>query len=328
MIRKSASILLGVLLLCAVCPASPKKAPALRMHLPRTVRVRGESLNMGRIGVIRGSDAKLCKKVSDIKMGRLPFSGEKITIDRRTILSRLATAGIGPRMIQITGARKVVVMLDEKTFESARLIKSAEAFLTRTRPGPDGCSWKLVRQPKDLKVTSADNIQLKPRLGKAKSKRYIEVIVAAVGSKKRELGRAKILFKPVYRVQQAVAIKNITSGETFTKTNTVVRIVSVERKPTREWTSPFGLMASRDIRVGAVIRPGLMKTPKPALVIRRNQTVQMKIVGLGFVISGVGKAMSNGRVGELIKVRNTDSKRIITARVAFDGTVRPIYGKR
>ncbi|MCK4624850.1 MAG: hypothetical protein KAV00_06040 [Phycisphaerae bacterium] len=30
----------------------------------------------------------------------------------------------------------------------------------------------------------------------------------------------------------------------------------------------------------------------------------------------------------MIKVRNTDSKRIITARVAFDGTVRPIYGKR
>ncbi len=328
MIRKSAILLLGVLLLWDICPASPKKAPAIRMHLPRTVRVRGESLNMGRISVIRGSDTKLCKKVSDIKMGRMPFSGEKITIDRRTILSRLATTGIGPRMIRITGAAKVVVMLDEKTFGAAKLIKSAEAFLKKTRPGPDGCSWRLVRQPKNLKVTSEDKIQLKPRLGKAKSKRYIEVIVAAVGSKKRELGQVKILFKPVYRVRQAVAIKNITSGETFTKANTTIRIVSVEHKPAREWTSPFGLMASRDIRAGAVIRPGLVKTPKPALVIRRNQTVQMKIVGLGFVISGVGKAMSDGRVGELIKVQNTDSKRIITARVAFDGTVRPIYGKR
>ena len=189
MIRKSVGLLLGVLLLCSVCPASPKNEPVLRMHLPRTVRVRGESLNMGRIGVIRGSDAKLRKKVSDIKMGRLPFSGEKITIDRRTILSRLATAGIGLKMIQITGAKKVVVMLDEKTFEAAKLIKSAEAFLKKTRPGPDGCSWKLVRQPKDLKVMSADNIQLIPRLGKAKSKRYVEVISAAVGSKNANLDR-------------------------------------------------------------------------------------------------------------------------------------------
>ena len=328
MIRKSTSLLLGVLLLCAVCPASPKNAPALRMHLPRTVRVRGESLNMGRICVIRGSDAKLCNKVSDIKMGRLPFSGEKITIDRRTILSRLAANGIGPSMIRITGAQKVVVVLDETTFEAAKLIKSAEAFLKKTRPGPDGCSWRLVSRPADLKVMAEDNIRLIPHIGKAKFKRHIEVIVAAVGSKKRELGRAKILFKPVYRVRQAAAIKNITSGETFTKANATVRIISVERKPVGEWTSPFGLVASRDIRAGAVIRPGVMKTPKPTLVIRRNQTVRMKIVGLGFVVTGVGKALSNGRVGELIKVQNTDSKRIVTARVAFDGTVRPIYGKR
>ncbi len=326
MIRKSVS-LFAVLLLCGICPASEKEKPALRMHLPRTVRVRGESLSLGLIGVIRGSDAKLLKKVSDIPMGRIPWSGEKITIDRRTILSRLATAGVSPSMVRITGAEKVAVLLDETTFEAKKLVRSAEAFLKKTRPGPAGCSWRLVRQPKDLKVPTEQNIQLKPRLGKAAMKRYVTVVVAAVGGE-RELGRTKILFRLVYPMRQAVAIRDIASGETFTSKNTVVRVVSADRKPTGNWTSPFGLVAARDISAGKVIRTGLMKAKKPAIVVRRKQTVQMKVVGLGFVVTGVGKALSDGRVGDLIKVQNIDSKRIVTARVAFDGTVRPIYEKR
>ncbi len=326
MLRKSASLTV-VLLLCGLCPASGGNKPALRMHLPRAVRARGAALNLGLIGVIRSSDAKILKKASDIPMGRMPFSGEKITFDRRTILSRLATAGINPSMIRITGAEKVLVMLDETTFKAARLVRSADAFLKKTRPGPAGCSWRLVRQPGDMKVPTEENIQLKPCLGKAATKGYVTVVVAAVGGK-RELGRAKMLFRLVYPMRQAVAIKDITSGEIFTQKNTVVRVVSVDRRPTGDWISPFGLIAARDIPAGKAIRSGLMKAKRPIIVVRRKQAVQMKVVGLGFVVTGIGQALSDGRVGDLIKVRNIDSKRVVTARVAFDGTVRPIYGKR
>ena len=120
MIRKSVSFFV-VLLLCGISPASDSDKPAVRMHLPRSVRVRGQSLRLGLVGVIRGSDAKLCKKVSDVTMGRMPLSGEKIIIDRRTILSRLATSRISASMIRITGAEKVAVILDETTFEAAKL---------------------------------------------------------------------------------------------------------------------------------------------------------------------------------------------------------------
>ncbi len=46
--------------------------------------------------------------------------------------------------------------------------------------------------------------------------------------------------------------------------------------------------------------------------------------GKGFVISGVGQAMESGRVGDLIRVRNIDSKRIIIVRIAGDGTGTPL----
>jgi len=71
-----------------------------------------------------------------------------------------------------------------------------------------------------------------------------------------------------------------------------------------------------------------LKAQRPAVVVRRNKTVQMRIQGLGFIIVATGQALEDGRPGELIKVRNADSKRIITARVGFDGTVSPVYNNK
>jgi flagella basal body P-ring formation protein FlgA len=62
-------------------------------------------------------------------------------------------------------------------------------------------------------------------------------------------------------------------------------------------------------------------------VIQRNQTVRLRVQGAGFLITGVGQALQEGRVGEYIKVRNVDSKRVVTGRVAFDGAVEPVIPK-
>ncbi len=304
---------------------APKSS--LRLHLPRTVRVRGETLRLGRLAVIRGGDAKLIARVSEVAMGRAPWSREKIVIDRRTILSRLAQVGIRAGTVRITGAEKVVVVRDEEKIEAGRLVRSAESFLKKNRPGPDGCSWRLVRRPKDMTVPAVKDIQIKSRQGKGAPTGYVIVVVAAV-SGKRELAVRKIYFKLVYPVRQAVAKKDIAAGEVLSPDNTAVRVVGVNRSPRGDWTSPFGKVAVRAIRAGKVIAPNLMRARKAPVVVRRNKTVQMKIAGPGFTITAVGKALADGRVGELIKVRNIDSRRIVMARVAADGTVQPIYEKR
>jgi len=51
----------------------------------------------------------------------------------------------------------------------------------------------------------------------------------------------------------------------------------------------------------------------------------MRIAGPTFVITSQGSAMQDGRTGDYIKVRNIDSKKIVTAKVMFDGTVEPVY---
>jgi flagella basal body P-ring formation protein FlgA len=68
----------------------------------------------------------------------------------------------------------------------------------------------------------------------------------------------------------------------------------------------------------------MLRAVKAEVLVRRNQGVLMRIEGAGFTVSGVGEAMEDGRAGDVIKVRNVDSRRVVSARVAGDGAVEPI----
>jgi len=319
------TILIAVVL-SATGPISGAPPEILRMHLLRDVRATGKEMRLGCLGIIRGDDAVIVDKASKIAMGRTPRSGEKIIVDRRTILSRLAASGIDAKDVRLTGAKKVTVTRDEIIFDSRRLIELAEAFVKKVRPVSDRLQWRIVRAPKDMPAPESDDIQLKPRLGKSPSTGYVCVEIAAI-SGGRETALSRVLFKHFYNTRQLLAAADIPSGGVVTPENTKIKVISVPHRPP-EWKSPYGMICSQAVRTGTVIRPGLLKSQKPVVVVRRNQMMQMKIQMTGFSIVATGQALCDGRTGELIKVRNTDSKRIIMARVSTDGTVAPVYNKK
>lgn len=312
---------LAILILWS-CPCLGGQGRDLCLHLPRAVRVKCRNLQLASIAAVRGGDPALAAKAVKVSMGRAPLSGEKIVIDRTTILSRLASLGFNAAAVRITGARRVEVTRDEATIEAGRLIESAESLLQKSRPGPAGCGWRLVRRPKSLVVPAGEKVSLKSRLAAGAPAGYVKVEVSAAGDK-RERARTAILFKLVYPVRQTIATKGIAVGQAITPDNAKIRLVHVESRPRSAWTCPYGMLSARAIPIGRVIQPGMVRANRPAIVVRRNQRVTMKIEGIGFTVTAIGQALQDGRPGESIKVRNIDSKRIISAKVAFDGTVVP-----
>ncbi|MCP4377250.1 MAG: flagellar basal body P-ring formation protein FlgA [bacterium] len=315
-----------VLLLLSSSISAETKA-ALTVHLPRSVRINGKDIRLGALAIIRGDDDALVTKASNVAMGRTPWSKEKIVIDRRTIASRLVASGIKAADVRLIGAEQVVVERDDMIVDSKRLIKAAEDFVRKIRPASQ--KWRVCRAPKDMVVPGADDIQLKPRLGAGRSTGYVHIEVAAI-SGGNVIGVTRISFRQLYDMRQLVATKNLASGDIITSENTKLTVVSVLRKPP-EWRPPYGLKCTKSILSGAVIPMSLLKTKKPVVLIKKNKAVQIKIQMNGFVIVATGKALQDGKVGDLIKVQNIDSKRTIIARVGDDGTVTPaVYnsGKR
>ena len=318
---RNAILLVASLVLCGA--AAGANVPAVRVYLPRTVLVSSDSLSLGAISVIRCGDEQLTKKAAAVGMGRAPWPKERITFDRRTILSRLASAGIRASQVNITGAEKVSVGRDEKVIRPEEILKAAGELLEKDRPGPTGCRWRPSGGPADLVVPSAGDVQLKARLLKDAPSGYVKVRVTAAADG-GTLAVRDVMYKLVYPTRQAVTTKEVPPGAVISEKNAKVDTVMVERRPATDWTAPFGMIATRPLAPGTVIRPPLVREAKPALAVRRNQTVLMRIDGFGFTVTAVGQALQDGRCGEFIKVRNVDTRRTVTAKVRFDGTVEPI----
>lgn len=79
-----------------------------------------------------------------------------------------------------------------------------------------------------------------------------------------------------------------------------------------------GQTAKRRIRAGQMLTAELLDAP---LWVRRGQSVTIVARHDGIEASTLGEALANGREGEVVRVRNRGSEKIIDAQVIGDGVV-------
>ncbi len=321
----TAAVLIAALL--ATGPPGEPVAPVLRIHLPRVVAVQTGPLRLGAVAVIVGDDQALVEKARAVAMGRSPWPRERIVLNRPTILGRLAASGIRAGDVKLTGAAEVAVVGKQTIVAPEQIHLCAEAHLRAHPPAPAGSAWKLVRPAKELVLDASGPVELHARPGEGAPDHHVKVRVAArIGQK--EMGATEVLFRLAYPTRRAVVTRPIEPGEMVTQQNARVETVLAAAPPEPSWTAPFGRVAVMPLREGTVIRPALVRSPTAPLLVRRGQSVVMRIEGPGFSITGLGQALQDGRAGDHVKVRNLDSKRVIVARVAFDGTVEPVFEEK
>jgi flagella basal body P-ring formation protein FlgA len=138
------------------------------------------------------------------------------------------------------------------------------------------------------------------------------------------IGTRQVGFRPKYNTRRVVSVRDVEAGETLTANNTKIeKVVSDDAQPA-DWSAPYGFIAVRNLPAGTIIGSGMVRRSQPQMIIERNQTVVIRIERPGLVVTGIGKAMEEGKLGQCIKVRNIDSQRVILAKVNEDGSVEPV----
>ncbi len=82
---------------------------------------------------------------------------------------------------------------------------------------------------------------------------------------------------------------------------------------------PVGKVLKRSIGSDTIITPRLIELPR---LVRRGEQVTIVAESLGIEIRATGEALADGARGDLIKVRNTTSKKVIEAIVSGPGMVK------
>ena len=98
------------------------------------------------------------------------------------------------------------------------------------------------------------------------------------------------------------------------------RDVSAVRDALSDIDAVEGLSGRRALKAGQVVQKGLLIEP---LLVKRGALVRIVARTGPVEVSASGEALDAGRRGEIVRVRNVNTGKVIRARVAGDALVEP-----
>jgi flagellar basal body P-ring formation protein FlgA len=295
----------------------------LQVHLPREVTVEGSLLTLGQISVVRG-DPALVATATRVGLGQFSMPGQKVILDRSTILSRLASQGIPAEQVRLTGADAVTIRRFQKIISMEEFVEIGKVFLRQHPPGPALCEATPTVKPKDLILQGQiQDLQVTPRFLRNATRGFvtIQIVVTADG---KDCGMREIPFRLRYQGHRVMTAKEVPEGTPLTPENVKIETVVSDQPEPASWRPPYGLVAVRTLAADTEIRGDMAGAAQSPVVVLRNETVVIRIQQPGLTVTAVGVALQEARAGEFVRVRNADSSRIVICKVNDDGTVEPV----
>ncbi len=295
----------------------------LRIHLPREVEVKNDCFTLGQISVIRGAE-ELVERCGQVGLGKISLPGQRIVIERATILSRLASSGMPASMVSLTGAEEVVVKDRRKIITGDEFVGLALSFLKDSCAEPSVCGWQPVTTAEDMALPrDVEDMKVVRNLTRSstRSRPIVEAIVLADG---KRVGSRDVRFRTSYSCHRVVTVTDLTAGEVITPDNVRIEQHTSNNPEQASWRPPYGSVLRRSVLAEKVLSASMLRLPEPDVVIERNQSVVIRVESPGLVVTALGTALEKGAAGEHIKVRNCDSQRVVIARIKDDGSVEPV----
>ena len=117
----------------------------------------------------------------------------------------------------------------------------------------------------------------------------------------------------------AISTRNLQRGEKIQHGDFVMKRTntsSIGQNFMDDAQSVIGMVVHRPIRSGSVIKAQDIKEP---IIVAKGETITLLANQGALQVSSEGVALSNGKMGEQIRVQNAHSRRIIDARVVGAG---------
>ncbi len=313
-----------------ICSAGWSEAGPIVLTLRETTNASDSQVHVGDIADLQGCQEQERQRIARLDLADLPLSSQPILITRQQIGFRLQLAGLAADSYRLEWANCVRVSRPAGQGLDAKIVAVARQTLEQQISG----------QGEDYRIELAQAV-LVPPLSADSGDIHLEAEVRSqivppcrvavdVGIYVRGARRnGVIVYLDLKKLQSVpVALRRIESGEAFSTENVrLERIVTAN--PQRAILSPAELMgrrAQRPMSAGHPIEPDdVVKNTQTVAAIRANELVHLIATVGPLQVKTRGEALQDGRIGQLIQVRNLDSKNVVTGKVVDGSTVEVEY---
>jgi flagella basal body P-ring formation protein FlgA len=310
------SLLIVVCLICIALSINPVSAAGpIVINLKEQAIVQSDSIVLKDVAFLQGTDSSRLEKLGQTPLGAAPPFGVTSTLSRQQIIELLQkTAGVIPES-SFSGAAIVQIKLKGRPAESEEIARLLKSYLAKTT------NWKESEIEIQF-IANLEGIELPPRGA------YLQV-----SSRLPITGRGKILF-PLEAVQDGqilrrfwttvgirihaeimTAAKAIRPGMTVASDDIVLSqadISDINATYLRTQDEILGKISNRNFSPGDPLTREAFSNP---FLIKHGETVQLRLERSGLVLTALGRAEQDGRLGQIIRVRSLEFSTPINAQV-------------
>ncbi len=313
----------------AASSAEVAQSSVLVLKLRATATAKGTQVTIEDIADLQGCSEVQRKRLARIDLAELPLSSQPILVSQQQINFRLQLAGFDARAFQLEGPRFVRVGRAAGEGLDAKIAALAKQTVEE----------KLSGRTEDVAIQLAQNVSLPP-LNADGGDIHLEAEIRSpilppcrvsveIGIYVRGARRnGVVVYLDVKRMQSVpVAVRRIDVGEAFTSDNVRAERVAIENGlKVVDSTSLMGRHARRCIVTGRPIEPDDVGSDASTVTVVHNNDLVHLIAKVGHLqVKTRGEALQSGRVGQMIQVRNLDSKTTVTGRIVDGSTVEVEY---
>jgi flagella basal body P-ring formation protein FlgA len=313
-----------LVLALSLAAASRAEAALVTVRLAADSLVRAEEILLEDIARIEG-DELWARRLGRLRLGPAPAPGLTQRLDPDYLRIRLREPGLDPQKVRVLAPEEIRVTRAFQLLTGAAVVEAAARAARERLSTLDagGGPWAVVAlaAPPDLRVP-VGALDLGVRLQEPTGAPTLLAAMVSARVDGREYRTVPVALRVGRYKSVLVAARALDPGGELSPADLRLEPRLSADLPPGALTAvdnPARLELTRPVKQGEVMTAAALR---PRLVIKRGEIVTVMLDGQGFRIRAQGRAESDGRHGEAIRVLNLGSRRDIVARVEGPGVVR------
>jgi len=291
------------------------------IHLAPESTIENDRIELGNIAKISGKTAQIAR-LNAVSLGYAPSVGMLRELTKDRINLAIAAAGFSAGEYTLDAPAKIIVRRAAQSVTENILREAVEKVIAEQLKA-EGVSFKIVRLdlPAQVEIPSGD-VSVKADLGNSRNLFAPFSISLEIQADKKVVRRLSLMTQIEAYADVLVTTKDLTLGGKLSADDLKIENRRLEKPLTnyiRNAETLRGFNLTKNLSAGTALTTDTIVS---AAVIKTGDSVQIQAQSDNLKIIINGEARANGKIGDRISVKNTQSGAILQAIVLDEKTVK------